>query len=63
MRELGRIFTKPTAGRKVEGLGEGWGTNSFSLHDHVGGNETDRDRRSCRNRGCRGGRETMIVSL
>lgn len=25
MRELGRIFTKPKAGRKVEGLGEGWG--------------------------------------
>lgn len=65
MRELGRIFTKPTAGRKMEGLGERWGgANSFSLHDRVGGNETDRGRGSCRNRGCRdGGRETVIVSL
>lgn len=64
MRELGRIFTKPKAVRKVEGLREEWGGGSFSLHDHVGGNKTDRDRGSCRNRGCRdGGRETVIVSL
>lgn len=64
MRELGRIFTKPTAGRKMEGLEERWGGQILFPFTIMSGEMRDRDRGSCRNRGCRDrGQETVIVSL